>query len=199
MPPDARCSGCIVLDAMGVMFAAGDDVAELLVPFVQRTNPAATSGAIESAYMAASLGDISADDFWSGLGLDPAVEDLYLQEHSLIAGTMEFLLAARKRSVPVWCLSNDVERWSLKLRRRFGIDGYLEGAIISSAVRVRKPDSAIYTRLLESCGYAPEDLTFVDDRQKNVAAANRLGIRGILFSRDIGYEELRNLTLECAA
>jgi putative hydrolase of the HAD superfamily len=184
---------------MGVMFKAADDVAELLVPFVQRTNPTTASCAIESAYLAASLGDISADAFWSGLGLDPGVEDVYLQEHSLVPGTMDFLLTARASGIPVWCLSNDVERWSLKLRGRFGIDEYLEGAIISSVVRARKPDGAIYTRLLESCGYAPGDLIFVDDRQKNVVAASRFGIRAIHFAGDFGYEELKKVAFEFAA
>ena len=33
---------CIALDAMGVIFEAADDVAELLVPFVKAANPAAT-------------------------------------------------------------------------------------------------------------------------------------------------------------
>jgi HAD superfamily hydrolase (TIGR01509 family) len=190
---------CMVLDAMGVMFAAGDDVAELLVPFVQSADPRLASSTIESAYMAASLGAIGADDFWTGLGMDPDVEDHYLRGHSLVPGTMGFLQAAKSAGIPVWCLSNDVERWSRKLRGGFGIENYLEGATISSAVQVRKPDSAIYTHLLESSGYAPEDLLFVDDRQKNVDAAIRLGIPAIHFSGEVGYESLRRLVLESAA
>ena len=41
----------VVLDAMGVMFQTQDDVAELLVPFIQRINPKITSSSIEEAYL----------------------------------------------------------------------------------------------------------------------------------------------------
>lgn len=50
---------CIALDAMGVLFEAADEVAELLVPFVLSANPAATADDVESAYLAASLGDLT--------------------------------------------------------------------------------------------------------------------------------------------
>jgi HAD superfamily hydrolase (TIGR01549 family) len=189
---------CVVLDAMGVMFSAGDDVAELLVPFVQRAKPSLAAGVIESTYSEASLGAIGADDFWTRLGLDPRVEDHYLGGHSLVPGVVDFLQGAKNVGMPVWCLSNDVDRWSRKLRSRFGIEDYLEGSVISSAVQARKPDSAIYTHLLNSSGFKPETLLFVDDRQKNVEAAARLGIPAVHFSVDAGYEGLKRLVLESA-
>jgi len=190
---------CIVLDAMGVIFEAADDVAELLVPFVKTANPATTSHDVESAYLAASLGDLDADSFWRKLGLDPEVEDLYLKDHSMVPGAISFLQAARHIGIPVWCLSNDVERWSLKLRENFRIESYLEGAVISSAARARKPSPEIYRLLLARSGYAAEEIIFVDDRQKNVAVARELGISALQFSRDLGYESLKRQVLDSAA
>ena len=55
---------CIVLDAMGVIFRAADDVAELLIPFIAETGGNVSTGIVESTYMDASLGLISVDEFW---------------------------------------------------------------------------------------------------------------------------------------
>jgi len=72
----------------------------------------------------------------------------------------------------------------------FDIEGLLAGAIISSAVNVRKPDRRIYQFLLEQSGYRAEDLLFVDDRARNVEAAATIGIRSLRFSLDVGYGRL---------
>jgi HAD superfamily hydrolase (TIGR01509 family) len=181
---------CVVLDAMGVMFAAADDVEDLLIPFVASCSGAADAQRIRSAYLAASLGAISADEFWTAVGLSPAAEDDYLTRHTLVDGVMRFLQTAKDAGIPVWCLSNDVARWSAKLRASFGLDQLLSGSVISSDARSRKPDAAIYRRLLDCCGEAPADILFVDDRKKNVLAARALGIASIEFDPQSGYRAL---------
>ena len=52
---------CLVLDAMGVLFCAADDVAELLIPFIRSAGGEADPRVIEAAYLEASLGRIDAD------------------------------------------------------------------------------------------------------------------------------------------
>ena len=69
----------LVLDAMGVLYQAGDDVAELLVPFVRQRGTASLSAEdIDRAYVAASLGQVEPADFWKRMGVDAALEDDYL-------------------------------------------------------------------------------------------------------------------------
>jgi HAD superfamily hydrolase (TIGR01509 family) len=179
---------CLVLDAMGVIFAAADDVAELLIPFVHTSG--GHSAKVESAYLEASLGTIDADEFWVRVGLDKSVEAEYLSRHVLAPGAREFLLRAKKLEIPVWCLSNDIARWSQTLREKRGIENLLSGAVISSNVGARKPDQKIYQCLLKRMGCRPDDLLFIDDRKRNVEAASTLGIRSVCFSREYGYEQL---------
>lgn len=181
---------CLVLDAMGVMFAAADDVEDLLIPFIRSSNGSTDLQQIRSAYLDASLGAITPDEFWTAVGLNCTVEDDYLTEHALVPGVMGFLQIAKDEGVPVWCLSNDVARWSSKLRASFGLDDLLSGAIISSDVRSRKPDAAIYRRLLDGCGYPPADILFVDDRNKNVLAARALSMSAIEFDPEAGFRGL---------
>ena len=45
-----------------------------------------------------------------------------------------------------------------------------------------KPEETIYRALLDRYGLAPEETVFLDDNADNIAAANRLGIHGVLFT-----------------
>lgn len=171
----------LVLDAMGVIFAVGDDVAELLVPFVKEYGGSCDDNLIATLYLEASLGRITAMDFWRGAGVDPALEDEYLQRHSLSVGCLEFLSSIRPDVASVWCISNDLSEWSRKLRHRFGLTRYLQGVVISGDVGVRKPDTAIYKHLMNRAEVNPADIIFVDDRVKNIDAAAELGISTVFF------------------
>lgn len=181
---------CLVLDAMGVLFAAADDVAEILIPFIRSAGGESDAHTIESVYLQASLGVIDADTFWGRVGLDPAAEDVYLSKHRLMAGARKFLTSARQAGLPVWCLSNDVGRWSRRLREKLGVEQLLAGAVISSDAKVRKPDRGIYEQLLAATGYRPAELLFVDDRAKNVAGAAAVGIAAIEFTGPHVYGQL---------
>ena len=64
--------------------------------------------------------------------------------------------------------------------------------VISGIERVMKPDPRIFQLALQRFGIKAEETVFIDDNPNNVAAANALGITGILFE---GKEQLeRDLT-----
>ena len=181
---------CIVLDAMGVIFNAADDVAELLVPFVIENSGISNEEIINESYLAASLGKISADDFWLQVGLDSSLENLYLSRHTIVRGLYEFLVTASELEIPVWCLSNDVGRWSKKLRTSFNLNEFLHGVVISGDVGHRKPSKEIYALMVKESGFNPEQMIFFDDRVKNVSAAGAFGIPSILFESSAGFYKL---------
>ena len=188
----------LVLDAMGVIFGAQDDVAELLVPFVKRHGSTINLGKLSDYYERASLGLLEVDDFWRSLGLDPGVEDEYLAEHELNDGVLDFLAFARNEAIDVWCLSNDVSRWSLKLRKRFALQDLFVDFVISGDIGFRKPSKQAYRYLIDQIGRVPD--LFVDDRARNVAAAQCAGIRSVVFGSDddeynnvADFEQLMNV------
>ena len=183
---------CLVLDAMGVIFESADDVAELLIPYIAENAENADEEVIQSAYVEASLGNISPDHFWSQVGVPFELEDDYLSRHSLNPGVLDLLTFARESKVSVWCLSNDVGRWSSKLRNNLGIEDYLTGSVISGDVGVRKPNSKIYEIFIERSGYKITDFLFVDDRQKNVIAAQKIGIESTLFKPEEGFKNAKD-------
>jgi len=167
---------------MGVIYAEADDGLNLLYPFIVEKGGTGDIQKIIRLYQDASVGSISSSEFWRSVGVDPALEDAYLERHRLTEGLTEFLAAMKSQGIRLWCLSNDISEWSRKLRNKFDLDRYFVGFVISGDAGVCKPDSAIYLRLLEKSGSAPSEVIFVDDRLRNIEAANSLGIRGILFN-----------------
>lgn len=172
----------LALDAMGVIYAEADDGPNLLYPFIVEKGGCRDVREILRLYLAASLGRMTSAEFWRSAGLDPALEDEYLLRHRLSDGLTAFLDEASSRGLELWCLSNDVSEWSRKLRDRFGLGGYFRGFVISGDTGTRKPDPAIYRTLLDRSGYRPCDTIFVDDRLRNVEAADALGISAVLFN-----------------
>jgi putative hydrolase of the HAD superfamily len=166
---------------MGVIYRSSDDVAELLVPFVQRHGGTLDTKRIEDAYIRASLGELSSAQFWAIVGVPAQAEEAYLAGHELSGGLMDFLKVAKARYRSILCLSNDVSEWSVKLRKRFGLDAWVDRWYISGDLRCRKPSRKIYEAMLASSPWQVGEMVLVDDRSKNLLPARELGMGTILF------------------
>lgn len=99
-----------------------------------------------------------------------------------IPGTHVVLDDLRAAGVRVLALSN----WSAETfpiaRERFGfLDGF-EAIVLSGDVGVAKPDPRIFEHLIRAHGVDPAAAVYVDDLPANVAAAERLGFRGVRFT-----------------
>ena len=53
---------------------------------------------------------------------------------------------------------------------------------MSGAVKLIKPDAAIYQMLIERNGLTPESCVFIDDKPENCAAARDIGMDAIRFT-----------------
>ena len=58
----------------------------------------------------------------------------------------------------------------------------MDGGVFSYQEHVIKPDERIYQILLERYALLPEETLFLDDNAENIAAAQKLGIHGIVFT-----------------
>ena len=188
----------LVMDAMGVIYASGDDVVELLCPFIHENGGITDDRRIEALYHDASLGRFPSKQFWEQVQVDPALEEVYLLRHRLSAGVFEFLSRAKPRLASIWCLSNDVSEWSRKLRERFELSRLIQGFVISGDVGARKPDEAIFERLLFQTGVNAKTIVFVDDRPQNLDAAVAFGLQTVLFGSARGKHSQHRATTDFA-
>jgi epoxide hydrolase-like predicted phosphatase len=105
-------------------------------------------------------------DFWAGDQLD---RDLVSLIRNLRAqGLRMALLSNHIAGLP--CLLADLD-----------LDALFDAVIVSALEGVTKPDPAIYRCALERLGVVPDEVVFVDDFGRNVAAARDLGMVGIRF------------------
>ena len=85
---------------------------------------------------------------------------------------------------PIALLTNNVAEWGDNWRSTIPVDELFEIVVDSSAVRLRKPDPAIYVLTCERVGVAPEAAVFLDDNHDNIAAARSLGMETVTVDED---------------
>lgn len=110
-------------------------------------------------------------------------------KHSLldIPKTVELIKELSAEGYNLYCLSNmSVEYYDyLKVREVFD---YFDGRIISGLEKLIKPDEGIYLRLTERYRLVPEETLFIDDLEKNIETACRLGFQTVHFAdKERGY------------
>lgn len=90
-------------------------------------------------------------------------------------------------------LSNGVPEIVGHLRTARALDTAFDAVVVSCEVGLLKPDPAIFRLCLERLAVEAERALFVDDRDENVKAAGRLGIRIFHFAGDDAVARLRAL------
>ena len=174
----------LVLDAMGVLYQACDDVQELLIPYITSLNKDIGADTIKRLYVEASLGRMTSNRFWNAVDVPSENEDDYLSRHRCSDGLFKFLDSIRSRVDGIVCLSNDVSEWSIKLRKRFALDQYISEWFISADIGIRKPDPEIYLKVDKFFQGSKTSFFFFDDNPKNVVAAERIGWHGYVFNQN---------------
>lgn len=66
--------------------------------------------------------------------------------------------------------------------RHYPVFDWLDGYVISGQEHCKKPDEKIYRILLDRFSLKPDECLFIDDNPQNVAAAEALGIHGLVFT-----------------
>lgn len=143
------------------------------------------------AWTAAKTGGMTHEQMWDLL-LRPMgyetraaqaviVEELHRGEG--LDPEMARLVAALHRSYRLAILSNWDDRLELLLDHH-EISPYFEAIFNSHHIGMAKPDEESYRYVLEQLQVKPEELLFIDDRERNTSVAERLGITSLVF-RDL--------------
>ena len=189
----------IIFDVMGVVFTVGDDVEELLIPYIRALKLGIDAQEIRNKYLEASLARITAQEFWAQLGFREEnitkLERAYLEKSFTLDAEFRPCVEALRKRYGIALLSNDIAEWSRFLRVHYNLEPLLDAAFISGDLGVRKPDPQIYRIALATLGAKPHECVFIDDDPVRVAAAAELGFRSILFNRadrDYGGEQIES-------
>ena len=112
-----------------------------------------------------------------------------------IPGMLEIIQDLKNQGMGVYGLTNWPAETFAEARRRFKTLASIDNYVVSSAVRLAKPQPEIFRLLLSKYNLKPEECVFVDDRVDNVNAAKALGITGIVYpgSADALRKELAKI------
>lgn len=105
-----------------------------------------------------------------------------------VDGSVEILKEIRAAVPALYALSNWPAETFPHARARFDFLDWFDGMVISGEVGLQKPDANIYRLLFERTGIEPRSTLFIDDVADNLAAAEALGVTGVLFT---SAEQLR--------
>ncbi len=123
--------------------------------------------------------------FGQRAGLEPQQVRTLLQTAneslSPIPGTVQLVEDLSAAGVHLFLLSNMPVSTYEFLTRRHKFFGHFKRLVISGAIRMIKPEPAIYKHLVETTGVVPSESVFIDDLTKNVIAARECGLHAIQF------------------
>ena len=106
----------------------------------------------------------------------------------------KWLKSLKDRGYHIYLLSNYPRRLFALHTLRFHFLPYTDGRVVSYECHITKPDERIYQCLCSKYNLIPEECIFLDDRQANLDAAEKLGFNTILVTDPITVRaELENI------
>lgn len=132
---------------------------------------------------------------------DALIRAFYDNWQEMLSGPIEeghdILRRVRNAGIPAYGLTN----WSGETYDRsvpdHGFLRHLEYVAVSGHLKMVKPEPEIYHHLLALIGQPAQSCLFFDDNAANIATAQRLGIKAVLFRNDgTALAEARALGLD---
>ena len=102
-----------------------------------------------------------------------------------VPGMHELVVELDAAGVPLFAITNFSHEFWPPFRAEWPqLFDRFRDLVVSGDEKLVKPDSAIYRLALARFGLEPEEAVFIDDNAANVAGAQALGIRSVLFTEE---------------
>lgn len=108
---------------------------------------------------------------------------LFYQHFAWLSDTENLLSKLKAAGYEMHALSN-YPVWYEMIEAKLKLSRFLSWRFVSCRTGVRKPDPLAYLGAAQSLNVEPKDCLFIDDRKKNIAAAENVGMPAILRTPD---------------
>ena len=178
----------IILDMYGVILK---DPGDGFYTYVNKSFPDLSVEDIYGHWLNADLGEISTLEVLKRIGYKgdlAKIEKDYLDTVEIDNDFYEFAGWVKQKH-KLALISNDSSEWSKFFREKYNLDRYFDVISVSGDLKMKKPELEIFLLTLEKLDCRPEECIFIDDRVRNLQAAESIGMKAILFnSRSVSYE-----------
>lgn len=110
----------------------------------------------------------------------PGLRARMREAYDFVPGMEALLAELVGAGFEIHALSNYPVWWQM-IEAKLGLSRFLRWSFVSCDTGLRKPDPEAYRHAARALDRAPERCVFVDDRPRNCAAAEALGMRAIVF------------------
>lgn len=139
-------------------------------------------------YVDASLGKLSLKEYYDELrsalnvSLKGDEDDLFVGMEEIIPEIADVLrIVRRNHNVKLILLSNYVEEWVLKFLDKHDIRKYFHTVVVSSTIKVRKPNPDSFIITAKKAGVDIKDCIYVGDSVCDLEVCKKLGMRPVFI------------------
>ena len=111
------------------------------------------------------------------IALKKVIRDNFIE----IDGTREIIESLRKNGYKLGLLSVHSREWVDYCNQKFDFHKLFHSIVYSFEFGISKPDERSYKLILKKLKVCPNECLFIDDQEKNLIPAKKLGINVILF------------------
>ena len=117
------------------------------------------------------------------------------EQFSALTWNVSLLYRAKEAGLKVYLLSNCPEDSFAYFSRHFIFLQDLDGVVISGAIKINKPDPAIFEYLLKTYPEIdPKHTLFIDDRKPNAEAGAKAGLQALNIPKNAVIEDYLTIT-----
>ena len=177
--PRKRLLRLLVVDVHGVIVRPTDPREGLLLPVILGENPDIDPELIRDRHRMLVLGRLTAEEFWSDLGLGPIgrdVETRYLSSFKLVPGLHPFLDRVASRSLPVAAIGNQPREWGLRLRRMAQLEDSVSSWLVSGEVGAALPERPLFEATRRVMSVDLYDCLYLSSVPEFLDAASDMGM-----------------------
>lgn len=177
----------IVLDVGGVIF---DDSKQNIQKLLNKNCDNIYKIAYGGGFKKCLLGEISVQEHINSLKNEKDFNDIsyilkkenLIKSYPLIKNNFEYIKGLRKRGYKLFLLTNIIEDSYNYINELININEKFDGGIYSYQEHLIKPDYDIYNLLINRFNLNKDETIFFYDKEKNVKAANEVGIKSYVFT-----------------
>ncbi len=177
--PRKRLLRLLVVDVHGVIVRPTEPLEGLLLPVILAENPDIDRELVRDRHRKLVLGRLTAEEFWSDLGLGPIgrdVETRYLSSFKLVPGLHPFLDRVASRSLPVAAVGNQPREWGLRLRRMGQLEDSVSSWLVSGDVGAALPERPLFEATRRVMSVDLYDCLYLSSVPEYLDAASDMGM-----------------------
>jgi len=133
-------------------------------------------------------GKIKPSDFWKEfqkrLNLEMSqkeIQNIFLNSYDINLDMLEYAKKLRKKHKLI-LLTNNYEDMFDFIKSKYKLEKYFDYLFSSSDVKDKKPNEKMYRRVLDKLKIKLQEIVFIDDKEKNIKGAEKVGFNTIHFT-----------------